>query len=59
MAKKARARKCTAEIVGNIQVKIEATQAFDFFFCNPTGQEQSPTVHQIVCGKSSKFCWYG
>jgi hypothetical protein len=46
MARKAKARKCTAEIlVGNIQ----AREACDFFFCHPTSQEQSPDVHQNVC----------
>ena len=46
VARKAKARKCTAEIlVGNTQ----AREACDFFFCHPTSQEQSPDVHLNVC----------
>ena len=51
VARKAKARKCAAEVAGNVQAKVEseATQAFDFFFCHPTIQEYSPKVHQNVC----------
>jgi len=53
MARKAKARKCTAEIVGNLQAKIERQHRLVIFYCHPTSQEQSPKVHQKVCDKSS------
>ena len=52
-AEKAKARKCTAEIVGNLQAKIERQHRLVIFYCHPTSQEQSPKVHQKVCDKSS------
>jgi hypothetical protein len=59
MVKKVKARKCTAEIVGNIQAKVETAHAYDFFSCHPNSQEQSPEEHQNACDKSSYFCWNG
>ena len=53
VARKAKARKCAAEVAGNVQAKVEATQDFDFFFGHPTIQEYSPKVHQIVCDMPS------
>jgi hypothetical protein len=53
MAKKVEARKHTAEIIGNIQAKVERQHRLVFFFCHPTSQEQFLKVHQNVCDKSS------
>jgi hypothetical protein len=54
MARKTKARKCMAEVVGNdIQEKIKRQHMLVIFFCHPTSQEQSPKGHQNVCDKSS------
>ena len=55
VARKAKARKCAAEVAGNVQAKVERQhrEAFDFSFCHPTIQEYSPKVHQNMCDMSS------
>jgi hypothetical protein len=53
MARKAKARKCTADCWKYPSDGREATQACDFLFCHPTCQKQFPKVHKNVCDISS------
>ena len=47
-ARKAKARKCAAEVAGNIHAKVKR-QVYEFFFYRPTSQEYSPKAHQNEC----------
>jgi hypothetical protein len=59
VARKAKARKCAAEVAGNIHAveSREAAQVYDFFFCRPTSQEYSPKAHENECDMFSLSCW--
>ena len=55
MARKAEARKCAAEVAGNVQAKVERQHRLliSFSVIPPAIQEYSPEVHQNVCDMSS------
>jgi len=55
VARKAKARKCAAEVAGDVQAKVERQHRLlmHFFFCHPTIQKYSPKVHRNVCDMSS------
>jgi hypothetical protein len=49
VARKAKARKSTAELAGNVLAKVERQNILvSFFFCHLTSPEQSPKAHQNV-----------
>jgi hypothetical protein len=59
MARKAMARKCTAEIVGNVQANVKRQHRLATSFSVIPPARSNPQRYTIMRDKSSKFCWYG
>ena len=53
MARKAKARKCSVEVAGNVQAKVERQHRLLISFSVIAIQKYSPKVHRNVCDMSS------